>query len=176
MEDEQWNAAEVAPSVQRIVDIIVDASISDQPELLLNRPPADTLSPMPTSPAPPSPSLMVNGSSSGQPRPSSPLASPNFPPSPGRTQRRRSANAPTKHLRVEERAYFAVSATLDVLVLLVEYLKVIASLPLLATDTMARVIELLKSFNSRTCQVVLGAGAMRSAGLKNITAKHLGEC
>lgn len=28
-------------------------------------------------------------------------------------------------------------------------------------------------FNSRTCQVVLGAGAMRSAGLKNITAKHL---
>lgn len=34
----------------------------------------------------------------------------------------------------------------------------------------------LQSFNSRTCQVVLGAGAMRSAGLKNITAKHLGEC
>lgn len=30
-----------------------------------------------------------------------------------------------------------------------------------------------KQFNSRTCQVVLGAGAMRSAGLKNITAKHL---
>lgn len=32
-----------------------------------------------------------------------------------------------------------------------------------------------QSFNSRTCQVVLGAGAMRSAGLKNITAKHLGR-
>jgi len=31
----------------------------------------------------------------------------------------------------------------------------------------------MKAFNSRTCQVVLGAGAMRSAGLKNITAKHL---
>ncbi|KAJ3504343.1 hypothetical protein NMY22_g17957 [Coprinellus aureogranulatus] len=38
---------------------------------------------------------------------------------------------------------------------------------------MSRVIEFLKAFNSRTCQVVLGAGAMRSAGLKNITAKHL---
>ncbi len=67
-----------------------------------------------------------------------------------------------------------MSATLDVLVLLIEYLKVIVNLPLLVTDTMSRVIELLKSFNSRTCQVVLGAGAMRSAGLKNITAKHLG--
>jgi vacuolar protein sorting-associated protein 54 len=42
-------------------------------------------------------------------------------------------------------------------------------------DTMSRVIEFLKGFNSRTCQVVLGAGAMRSAGLKNITAKHLGR-
>ena len=31
-----------------------------------------------------------------------------------------------------------------------------------------------QAFNSRTCQVVLGAGAMRSAGLKNITARHLG--
>lgn len=50
----------------------------------------------------------------------------------------------------------------------------IMNLPMLTTDTMSRVIELMKAFNSRTCQVVLGAGAMRSAGLKNITAKHLG--
>lgn len=172
VEDEQWNAAEVAPSVQRAVDVIVDASISDPPELLLNRPPPDTLSPLPpNSPAPTSPSLAVNG----VPRPSSPLPSPNIVPgSPGRAARRRSANAPTKHLRVEDRAYFAVGATLDVLVLLVDYLRAVANLPLLTPDAMARVIELLKSFNSRTCQVVLGAGAMRSAGLKNITAKHLG--
>ncbi|KPV75617.1 uncharacterized protein RHOBADRAFT_13664 [Rhodotorula graminis WP1] len=38
---------------------------------------------------------------------------------------------------------------------------------------MSKIIEFMKVFNSRTCQVVLGAGAMRSAGLKNITAKHL---
>ncbi|KAI0647540.1 Vps54-domain-containing protein [Trametes meyenii] len=172
VEDEQWNAAEVAPSVQRIVDIMVDASIQDPPDLLLNRPPSDMLSPLPPmSPAPPSPALSVNGNPI---RPSSPLPSPSLAPgSPGRAARRRSATAPTKHLRVEERPFFAVSATLDVLVLLVEYLKVIVNLPLLTTDTMSRVIELLKSFNSRTCQVVLGAGAMRSAGLKNITAKHL---
>ena len=57
--------------------------------------------------------------------------------------------------------------------LITDYLKVIVNLSLLTTDTMSRVIEFLKAFNSRTCQVVLGAGAMRSAGLKNITAKHL---
>jgi len=50
---------------------------------------------------------------------------------------------------------------------------VIVNLSLLTTDTMSRIVEFLKAFNSRTCQVVLGAGAMRSAGLKNITAKHL---
>ncbi|KAI9061503.1 Vps54-domain-containing protein [Trametes sanguinea] len=174
VEDEQWNAAEVAPSVQRVVDTMVDASIQDPPEFLLNQPPSNTLSPVPpTSPMPNSPSLSANGTSAAQPRPSSPLPSPNFPPSPGRSPRRRAGNGPTKHLRVEERAFFAVGATLDVLVLLAEYVKVIVNVPLLTTDTMPRVIELLKSFNSRTCQVVLGAGAMRSAGLKNITAKHL---
>lgn len=67
-----------------------------------------------------------------------------------------------------------MSATLEVLVLLVDYLKIVMNLEMLTTETMSRVIELLKSFNSRTCQVVLGAGAMRSAGLKNITARHLG--
>lgn len=59
--------------------------------------------------------------------------------------------------------------------LLRDYLRVIVNLSMLTTDTMSRVIEFLKAFNSRTCQVVLGAGAMRSAGLKNITAKHLGR-
>ena len=63
---------------------------------------------------------------------------------------------------------------MEVLALLSDYLKVIINLETLTTDSVSRVIELLKAFNSRTCQVVLGAGAMRSAGLKNITAKHLG--
>lgn len=58
--------------------------------------------------------------------------------------------------------------------LLLDYLRLVVNLTMLTTDSMSRIIEFLKAFNSRTCQVVLGAGAMRSAGLKNITAKHLG--
>jgi len=78
-----------------------------------------------------------------------------------------------KHLRIEDRSYFTVSVIQDTLLLLGDYLKVIVNLGLLATDTMSRIIEFPKAFNSRTCQVALGAGAMRSAGLKNTTAKHL---
>ena len=80
----------------------------------------------------------------------------------------------SKHLRIEGISYFAVSATLETLVLLLDYFKIIMNLSMLTTDTMSRIIEFLKAFNSRTCQVVLGAGAMRSAGLRVITAKHLG--
>lgn len=80
-----------------------------------------------------------------------------------------------KQLAIEDRKYFAVSATQNTLSLIVDYLKIIVNLSLLTTDTVSKVIEFLKAFNSRTCQVVLGAGAMRSAGLKNITAKHLGQ-
>ena len=86
-----------------------------------------------------------------------------------------STNTKAKHIVVEDRKYSAVPATLQTLSLLSEYLKIIINLPLLTTDAVSRVIEFLKSFNSRTCQVILGAGAMRSAGLKNITAKHLGK-
>ncbi|EFJ41568.1 hypothetical protein VOLCADRAFT_107628 [Volvox carteri f. nagariensis] len=40
-------------------------------------------------------------------------------------------------------------------------------------DVAQRCMELLRSFNTVTAQQVLGAGAMRTAGLKSISAKHL---
>lgn len=94
-----------------------------------------------------------------------------LPPQPPSSNQNGSAPS-SKYLRIEG-PYFCVSATGAVLGLLFDYLKVVVNLPMLNIDTMSRVIEFLKAFNSRTCQVVLGAGAMRSAGLKNITAKHL---
>ncbi|KAF8334202.1 Vps54-like protein-domain-containing protein [Cantharellus anzutake] len=83
------------------------------------------------------------------------------------------ARGPLKQLMIEGRTYYVVSATLKVIEMLLDYVRVVINLTLLTTDTMSRTIEYLKAFNSRTCQVVLGAGAMRSAGLRNITAKHL---
>ncbi|GAA5885215.1 hypothetical protein JCM6882_009521 [Rhodosporidiobolus microsporus] len=81
--------------------------------------------------------------------------------------------APAKQVDVEGKQFFAVPAGLTTIGVLVEYLTVLLNVPMLTTDCMSKIIEFMKAFNSRTCQVVLGAGAMRSAGLKNITAKHL---
>ncbi|KAI9178801.1 hypothetical protein H9P43_005463 [Blastocladiella emersonii ATCC 22665] len=54
-----------------------------------------------------------------------------------------------------------------------EYLQVLATIPSLAVDVHVKLVELLLTFNNRTCQMVLGAGALQSAGLKSISAKHL---
>ncbi|OWZ27431.1 hypothetical protein C343_05816 [Cryptococcus neoformans C23] len=78
-----------------------------------------------------------------------------------------------KQLHIRSKKFFVVKATAESLAILSEYVGVIINLGEVGGDVISRVIEFLKSFNSRTCQVVLGAGAMRSAGLKNITAKHL---
>ena len=46
-------------------------------------------------------------------------------------------------------------------------------LPSLSSDIGRKVVEILRQFNSQTCQLVLGAGAMQSAGLRSITVKNL---
>ncbi|KAF8590066.1 Vps54-domain-containing protein [Ramaria rubella] len=159
VEDEQWAQIDVTVETQRIVELVVDAAMRDPVEFILPR--LEAFSPS-------SPSM--NGEVK------QPLSPPSTPPQgsppPPATRAKTGANA--KQLYIEERPYFVVSATLEVLVAqLADYIKLIINLPLLTTDAVGRVIEFLKAFNSRTCQVVLGAGAMRSAGLKNITAKHL---
>ncbi|KAI9224913.1 hypothetical protein BC828DRAFT_241260 [Blastocladiella britannica] len=54
-----------------------------------------------------------------------------------------------------------------------EYLQVVAAIPAMAMDIHSKLCELLRLFNSRSCQMILGAGAVQSAGLKSISAKHL---
>ncbi|KAG6116356.1 hypothetical protein E4U14_000271 [Claviceps sp. LM454 group G7] len=53
------------------------------------------------------------------------------------------------------------------------FLSLIASIPSMTTDVASSLIAYLQLFNSRCTQLILGAGATRSAGLKNITTKHL---
>ncbi|OBZ90518.1 Vacuolar protein sorting-associated protein 54 [Choanephora cucurbitarum] len=82
---------------------------------------------------------------------------------------------PTKHLVLDGYSFYVVGCSLLILKMFEDYLKCALNLdnPTLTIEIVHRLIEMLKLFNSRVCQVILGAGAMRSAGLKNITAKHL---
>lgn len=144
--------------MQKLADIIVGSAVQDSPELVVDwRNETFTKG---TSNEPNGTSTQDGPPTSAQPPATATSATP--------------SSSASKHLRIDDRNHFCVSATLEVLLLLVDYLKIVVNMHMLTTETMSRVIEFLKAFNSRTCQVVLGAGAMRSAGLKNITAKHLG--
>ncbi|KAI0599165.1 Vps54-like protein-domain-containing protein [Biscogniauxia sp. FL1348] len=53
------------------------------------------------------------------------------------------------------------------------FLHLISGIPSMASDVSSSLIAYLQLFNSRCTQLILGAGATRSAGLKNITTRHL---
>lgn len=168
VKDELWNPKEVTPGLQRITDLLVDSAVRDPPDLIIKS--DDTIFSPVTTNFPPTPtssngkSAIVKSFTNALSKLSSNNGSADA-----------ASSSSSKHLRIEDRTYYVVLATSEVLTLLMDYLRVVVNLSMLTTDAMSRVIEFLKSFNSRTCQVVLGAGAMKSAGLKNISAKHLGS-
>jgi vacuolar protein sorting-associated protein 54 len=179
VEDEQWGMIEVSPRSQRVADLLVEMAVSDPSEVRLagigqNR-------------------VSVQAKENGTTINSS-LSTPDLEKSPkvngASSEESQLVNA--KFLVVDNRSFYVVSATMQVLGMVVEYLTLMVNLPSLDMECMSRLVEFLKvsflpyiflkllnnigqAFNSRTCQVVLGAGAMRSAGLRNITARHLGE-
>ncbi|XP_030513778.2 vacuolar protein sorting-associated protein 54, chloroplastic isoform X2 [Rhodamnia argentea] len=69
--------------------------------------------------------------------------------------------------------YHMVNCGLILVKMLSEYIDMNNYLPTLSSEVVLRVVEILKHFNTRTCQLVLGAHAMQVSGLKSITSKHL---
>ncbi|KAN0130215.1 Vps54-like domain containing protein, partial [Lactarius tabidus] len=153
-----WTQAHVPAPLQQVVNLILDAAVHDPRDLILNietvvtarSEPLIALLPI----RPPSSPLLAPSQNSRPSLPQPSLSRSNSPrPNSPRNPRINGTPQVRKHLHIEER--------------------IIVNLRLLMTDMMLHVIKFLRAFNSQTCQVVLGTGAMRSAGLKNITAKHL---
>lgn len=54
-----------------------------------------------------------------------------------------------------------------------QFIHLIVGIPSMTADVSSSLIAYLQLFNSRCKQLILGAGALMSAGLKNITTRHL---
>jgi len=126
VEDEQWAQVEVSQKSQRIMDVIIDCAIKDAAEVIFAKPSAangvaNGASPTPGVETPPSTAPIANGAEAG-------LA----------------VTGNAKYLKVEERTYYVVSATMQVLQLVIDYLKVIVNLPLMSMECMSRLVEFLK--------------------------------
>lgn len=72
--------------------------------------------------------------------------------------------------------YQIVSSAVALIEHIDEYLSFHRALPEFVTETGQRLVEIVALFNSRSCQLLLGAQAMRVSGLRSITAKHLALC
>lgn len=126
VEDEQWAQVEVSQRSQRIVDVIIECAVQDAVEVIFAKPSAG------------------NGGTNGAsttlsmetPPPSAPVAN--------GAGADLAATGNAKYLKVEEQTYYVVSATMQVLQLVIDYLKVIVNLPLMNMECMSRLVEFLK--------------------------------
>uniref|UniRef100_A0A182PTM3 Vacuolar protein sorting-associated protein 54 n=1 Tax=Anopheles epiroticus TaxID=199890 RepID=A0A182PTM3_9DIPT len=83
------------------------------------------------------------------------------------------APSPQSVLKVEGEPYALVGAALLLVQIVSEYCRCASQLPVIAPQLGRNVVDLLRMFNSRCCQLVLGAGALHVAGLKTITSSNL---
>ena len=79
----------------------------------------------------------------------------------------------TPMLMVGEEPFALVGAALILVQIVSEYCRCASHLPIVATQMGRNVTDLFRTFNSRCCQLVLGAGAVHVAGLKMITISNL---
>ncbi|XP_030636024.1 vacuolar protein sorting-associated protein 54 [Chanos chanos] len=80
---------------------------------------------------------------------------------------------PSDYLLVDGQKYAVVGTVLLLIRMFLEYCQCVNDIPSITTDLLTRLSDLLKHFNSRSCQLVLGAGALQIVGLKTITTKNL---
>ncbi|KAG9337787.1 hypothetical protein JZ751_027588 [Albula glossodonta] len=80
---------------------------------------------------------------------------------------------PNDYLTVDGQKYAVVGTVLLLIRIFLEYCQCVNDIPSITTDMLTRLSDLLKHFNSRSCQLVLGAGALQVVGLKTITTKNL---
>jgi hypothetical protein len=84
-----------------------------------------------------------------------------------------SSEARSATLQLCGKSFHLVNSGLMLLKMLDEYMSLYELMPQFGAEIVHRELELLKLFNSQTAALVLGAGAMRTAGLRSISAKQL---
>ena len=79
----------------------------------------------------------------------------------------------TRSAVIESESFLLPNSAISCMHGMARFLHLMAAIPSMTGEISASLIAFLQLFNSRCTQLILGAGATRSAGLKNITTKHL---
>ncbi|KAK4897450.1 hypothetical protein LTR27_004970 [Elasticomyces elasticus] len=81
--------------------------------------------------------------------------------------------ATAKPAYIDEHRYILVRSATALLTTFDTFLALTSYFPSVTPTISTALLDVLRVFNSRSSQLILGAGATRVAGLKNITTKHL---
>ncbi|KAK7555276.1 Vps54-like protein-domain-containing protein [Phyllosticta citricarpa] len=79
----------------------------------------------------------------------------------------------TKSAVIDDEKFVLVDCVMAALHGIDRFENLIAVIPSINSEVSVALLDYLRSFQSRACQLILGAGAKETAGLKSITTKHL---
>lgn len=158
LDADTWNAVDVTEDHQAQVDKLIGAMDKDPPEW------ASSTAPIWESPAPANHQTNGDAGSNG----TTATSSPEKPSTPVPTSK-----SQTKPAIIDQNRFILVSSATALPPIITTFLSLTSSLPSLTPQIATSLLEVLRAFNSRSSQLILGAGATRIAGLKNITTKHL---
>ncbi|KAF2096030.1 GARP complex component [Rhizodiscina lignyota] len=150
MESDKWETADFKPEESAILARILQSMTSDPPDWLKYTDAAIALelngaSDAQTNGAPVEEAAKSNGTSKKEMRPAF----------------------------IEEEKFMLVESSAFALRGVERYGILIAGIPSMVSEVSTALLDYLKIFNSRTQQLILGAGATKTAGLSNINTKHL---
>lgn len=74
---------------------------------------------------------------------------------------------------IDDEKYVIPASAIAMLEGVETYEKLLQSIPSMSIEISTSLLEYIRFYNSRSLQLILGAGATRSAGLKNIVTRHL---
>ncbi|KHJ42174.1 Vps54-like protein [Trichuris suis] len=69
--------------------------------------------------------------------------------------------------------FVVVGTALILLQIMAQYCQLVEMLPTYSANLLTPMVDLLKMYNSRSCQLILGAGALQMVGLRTISSVHL---
>ncbi|KAK0673990.1 putative vacuolar protein sorting-associated protein 54 [Cercophora samala] len=162
MESDQWGAADFTEKDTELLNRILECSTRDAV--------AWTEGTQVWYPHPDAPKERGEGEANGDNEPDVLSAQTNgggITNSPAATRTR------TRSAVIEAESYLLPNSAILCMTGMENFLQLITSIPSMTTDISSSLIAYLQLFNSRCKQLILGAGATRSAGLRNITTKHL---
>ncbi|KAH7374158.1 Vps54-like protein-domain-containing protein [Cadophora sp. MPI-SDFR-AT-0126] len=156
MEADPWNAKDFTDADNEELTRILSASTEDAEAWTSG----SKIWQSPSAPSPPDTvasllAAQVNGNSGT----STPSATP--------------SKATTRSAHIESESFILPVSAILCLHGLSSFLHLNTGIPSMTSEIATSMISYLSLFNSRCTQLILGAGATRSAGLKNITTKHL---